>query len=840
MPFRVLARSLLAVLFAVSGKAQFEIRGSRLFLEGRPFAVRGVAYSPTPIGQAAGPVLDVSACVYHRDFPLAVRAGINTIRLYARLPSDDAGFWQAVERANLYVLAGFPLEPYYHPAATLSPQSESGRMLRASILRDFASYAEQLRGRQRVIALVFGNEVAADYGRKFSGQARDFYTLLEEAGAALRTAGGALLTTAVAETAELDKAEAPGLFWSVNASRGTSFGGLFEEARLRTGRPLLLSEFGVDAWDSRTQAEASEVQAEALRRLAEELQREVDRPDSRVLGGVWFGWTDEWWRGASDPSRHGAEGVPASGFPDGVRNPGWFGLFGVTTTGLPGLDALRARPAFTALAEAWGGKLPEPWPAIPPPRLEPLGVVNAGSLAPHVARGGLVSFFGEYLTVEPSGSELTSACLAGRPAPLLFASTTQLNGQVPWESATGPADALVFRAGTASNPLRVEVREVSPGILERGVLEAGKPCPVTVTNGVRPGAYLEIYGTGLGAAGAPPPTGFAPAEASPTNVPPRAMLGARELRVLYSGLVPGILGLYQTNVQVPPDFPVAATAGLRLLSGTSGSNALPIAIHGAGEVAGVSLRPQTLSFEIQAGGPPQSKELAIEGVNGFCEVVRFAVSGVPEGVRVTAPVGFPGYRVPITVEALPSAPALESIDVILAAQTRAEHNPAARLRVAVLPGRGDISFRVVSGGGRAGFVAQFEMAGRIIHQAHGGGPGRGFHFIVLNGATGVLGPVRSFDTWASEPAAEAMASYLAALPLGTVVLGAIADEGTLNLTPRAREALRTVLRSQFADALQYQDSWAVIGRTGAIAPIAEGWSADRQVVLQKVLTFPLP
>src|SRR5881296_3290913 len=146
MKIRVLTRSLLAVLFAISGKAQFEIRGSRLYLDGNPFPIRGVAYSPTPIGKTPGPLLQLSGCLYARDFPLAARAGINTIRVYSRIPPGEAPFWQALEKSNLYLLAGFPLEPYYDSGATLSVDSESGRALRARILQDFRDYADQLRG----------------------------------------------------------------------------------------------------------------------------------------------------------------------------------------------------------------------------------------------------------------------------------------------------------------------------------------------------------------------------------------------------------------------------------------------------------------------------------------------------------------------------------------------------------------------------------------------------------------------------------------------------------------------------------------------------------------------
>jgi uncharacterized protein (TIGR03437 family) len=716
------------------------------------------------------------------------RAGINTVRVYGRIAAGDTAFWQAVESSDLYVLAAFPLDPYSDPRATLAPGSD----LRARILRDFREYAAQLQATRRVVAVVFGNEVTRDYAGKFAGTARDFYSLVQEAAVSVRPL---LVTTAVAGPADLARdTDLPDLaFWSVHQfSTG--------QVRERTAKPVLVAEFGVDAFDAVRLIEDPEEQAAALRTQLRLLRQEP------VLGGVLFEWTDEWWRGGWEPSRH---------TPD---DRAWFGLFGLLATDVPGLDALRPRPAFTVVAEEWGGKLPPGWPAFEAPRLAPGGVVNAGSLAPLLAPGGLLSLFGEEL-VETSFPELTSVCVGSRPVPLLLADPRQINGLLPSQTPLGPAPALVYRAGAASNVVSVEVREAAPGILDRGVLESGKPCPVSVASGVRPGAYLEIYSTGL-------------------NGPaPRCFLGSRELPVLYSGPIPGVGGLYQTNVRLPADFPPSSPVGLRLFASGVESNAYRISVLAESDRAGLAMAPEALRFVVQAGGPPRSAELAIDGRNGFCELVRFQTAGLPEGVTVSVPVGFPGRRVPVTVQASAQARGSQDLEATLLAVSTLPEAPAARLQISILPSRGDIAFRVLSGGGRAGLLARFEMAGRLLHEARGGGPGRGFNFVVLNGDTGILGPTRSFDTWLSQRAAEEMADYLQALPSGTIVLGAIADEGTLHLTPRARTALREILRSQLLDSLQYQDSWAIMTRVGAVRPIAEGSSRDQQVVLERVLSF---
>src|SRR5262249_667889 len=192
-----------AVLFAISGNAQFEIRGSRLFLDGSPFTVRGVAYSPTPIGQTPTALLSYSGCLYARDLPLMARAGINTVRVYSRIPSGERGFWQILGSSGLYLLAGFSLDPYYDPKATLSPSTEPGRALPPPILADFRDYAEQLRDSRRVMAIAFGNEAASG----FAGSPRDFYSLAQEAAGVLRAGGSMLLlTAAVADVSDVGQA----------------------------------------------------------------------------------------------------------------------------------------------------------------------------------------------------------------------------------------------------------------------------------------------------------------------------------------------------------------------------------------------------------------------------------------------------------------------------------------------------------------------------------------------------------------------------------------------------------------------------------------------------------
>ena len=76
---------------------------------------------------------------------------------------------------------------------------------------------------------------------------------------------------------------------------------------------------------------------------------------------------------------------------------------------------------------------------------------------------------------------------------------------------------------------------------------------VTPTNPIHYNDTIVIYATGLGRtspavdSGLPAPTD----QLSYAVVPPTVTLGGRDLSVLYAGLVPGAVGLYQINATVP-------------------------------------------------------------------------------------------------------------------------------------------------------------------------------------------------------------------------------------------------------------------------------------------------
>ena len=182
------------------------------------------------------------------------------------------------------------------------------------------------------------------------------------------------------------------------------------------------------------------------------------------------------------------------------------------------------------------------------------------------------------------------------PVPLLFVSPTQINFQVPWRLfGFANATLTVSNGGLTSNPVSVRITDFAPGIYtvsgkgsgQGAVLISGTSGAVAAPAGavgnsrpVKKGEYIEIYATGLGDVTLNPPTGGVtpPSPLAITRLP-IVMIGGVPARVVFSGLTPGAVGLFQVNVQVPADAPSGSAIPVTIAINDSVSNTVTIAIQ---------------------------------------------------------------------------------------------------------------------------------------------------------------------------------------------------------------------------------------------------------------------
>jgi hypothetical protein len=311
--------------------------------------------------------------------------------------------------------------------------------------------------------------------------------------------------------------------------------------------------------------------------------------------------------------------------------------------------------------------------------------------------------------------------------------------------------------------------------------------------------------------------------------------------VLFSAMMAGFAGVSQTNVAIADDFP-PGLAVLVVEQAGAMSNAHMLRVLSEAERPGfrVALDGPRIVL-LQAGGPAQTVFVLLNGINSFCDPVHFEFKGVPQGVTASLPIGAPGQTLHLTLHAEADAPPIAAWPVFITARSTIPETVSHMVRVTVLPSLGPAPVEVVSGGWLSTVpVANFRIHGTEIYRTTGGGPGRGFNFMTIDAATGVFGPVRTFDTWLRDADAAAMEDYLKSLPDGVVVLGAIADDGATRITDETRRVIRESLGSALIDHLEFRYSWAIISRKGATLPIDEGLSPNGLVVLSQTLDFPMP
>jgi uncharacterized protein (TIGR03437 family) len=246
--------------------------------------------------------------------------------------------------------------------------------------------------------------------------------------------------------------------------------------------------------------------------------------------------------------------------------------------------------------------------AIDVPLALPRGIVNGASFSTDavVSPGSIASLFGEDLATTtanagwvstagtttprlslPTALGDTQVLVNGVPAALFHVSPTQINFQMPPNVAGPTAEVVVVSEGIAGLPSSVDVNPVAPGTFSTNQQGTGQGAilladyrPNSALNPAEQGSIVSIYCTGLGPTNPEVPSGEA-AGLSPLSVTaqrPTVLIGGARAEVLYSGLTPGLVGLYQLNVLVPQGVTGSALP-VQIQSGGRSSNVVTIAVR---------------------------------------------------------------------------------------------------------------------------------------------------------------------------------------------------------------------------------------------------------------------
>ena len=218
----------------------------------------------------------------------------------------------------------------------------------------------------------------------------------------------------------------------------------------------------------------------------------------------------------------------------------------------------------------------------PPPTLAPGGTLNdfnpvaGGALSP----GMIAQVYGSGLATTPvstgvlplpSTFDNTFAQVGDYQAPFYFLSGDQLNVQIPAELVASQQLPMLLSVNNALTlPITLDIVPNAPGVLSAFdgptppstqdgahiVAQHLNGVSVTGANPAKPGEYLVMYMAGLGATDPPVPSGNpapgAPSTLAAVTVEPIVTVDKLPSNVVFAGLAPTFVGLYQIDFQVPP------------------------------------------------------------------------------------------------------------------------------------------------------------------------------------------------------------------------------------------------------------------------------------------------
>jgi uncharacterized protein (TIGR03437 family) len=232
------------------------------------------------------------------------------------------------------------------------------------------------------------------------------------------------------------------------------------------------------------------------------------------------------------------------------------------------------------------------------PNLTAAGVVNGATFqSGPVAPGEIVSLFGSaigpptaaYLTLTnprlvANSLEGVQVYFDGVPAPLLYASSKQVNVVVPYSVAGQSSTQLQLEyLGALSNPVTLAVAATAPGVFSitgsgfgpGAILNTSDGSVNSALNPAARGDWVSIFATGAGVTTPASIDGFvASAPLSAPNANVTVSMGGLPCQLNFVGAAPGFVsGVLQINAQVPVGVAPGPAIPIQLQIGSAHSSA---------------------------------------------------------------------------------------------------------------------------------------------------------------------------------------------------------------------------------------------------------------------------
>ncbi|MBC7928651.1 MAG: hypothetical protein H7039_23660, partial [Bryobacteraceae bacterium] len=215
--------------------------------------------------------------------------------------------------------------------------------------------------------------------------------------------------------------------------------------------------------------------------------------------------------------------------------------------------------------------------------------LSPGTVSILYPAGGGVSFSSDSsaFSTLPLPQDLSDVqvLLNDQPVSLYAVSPRQINFLTPNNAPTsGTAEIQVIRKSTGQiiAVSTTQFGRVAPALFVQGAAAQGQLAALNQDNTVNTpqnpaaiGTFVQLFGTGQGFVPNAPPDGTAPTGPISTQDRPRVYLGGvnlvRDEDVAYSGLAPGLVGVWQINAKIPEDAAVGQNEASVQLNSVSSS-----------------------------------------------------------------------------------------------------------------------------------------------------------------------------------------------------------------------------------------------------------------------------
>lgn len=361
-----------------------DTNGWKMMVDSEPFFVYGMNWGYIPIGSTYRYRLfeqspEVIKNVIDHDMPLLHAAGVNAIRVYTGIQREWIEY--IFDNYGIYTMLNHTFGRYglTIDGEWMGNTDYSDPRVADLLLSEVETMVNEFKGTRGLLLYLLGNE--NNYGLFWSGaetenipvedrqstiQARHMYRLFNRGFQVIKSmdstrpvgiANGDLQFMDIIAEEALDMD-----IFGTNVYRGPTFTDLYDRVSGEFDKPVLLTEFGADAYNVRLQREDQQCQAEILKDNWYDIFRHAAGMDGadNSIGAFTFQFADGWWKydQEQDLDVHNTNASWANGgyrcdYISGQNNMNeeWFGIMAKGPLGDNGIHTLKPRAAYFLLQE---------------------------------------------------------------------------------------------------------------------------------------------------------------------------------------------------------------------------------------------------------------------------------------------------------------------------------------------------------------------------------------------------------------------------------------------------------------------------------------------------------